>query len=53
MSEEIIEEIAKLAEELSKELNHPNPVVNLYSIKLDIDIAIGKRMHEIRKMEKP
>lgn len=48
MNEEIIGEIVKLAEELSKELTNLDPVANLYSIQLEIDMRIGKRMYEMR-----
>lgn len=44
----MIKEIVKLLEELSLERKTGDPVRDLYSVKMDLDMEIGKRMKEIR-----
>ncbi len=45
----LVDEIVVLAEELSKELPHPDPVANLYTILMEISRGGGSRMRVIRK----
>jgi len=47
--QKLIDEIVILAEELSKEFFHHDAAANLYSVKLLIDEAIGRRMREMKK----
>lgn len=49
---EIIAEIVILAEELAKELEHPDMVARLYTVQRKIDVAIGVRMMEMRDSER-
>lgn len=45
----MLKEIVKLLEEISKERKTGDPVRDLYSVKMDLDMEIGNRMKELRK----
>jgi len=47
--DEIIHEIVVLIEEMSKDISHPDPIARIYSIQRDVNMAVGKRMREIKR----
>lgn len=47
--DDLIDEMVKLAIELSKKLSHYDPISRMYHIQMDFDLKMGEAMRKARK----